>query len=64
MGFKECRNRAGLTVAQVSKALGVSAEAVFSWESGKYSPEAKRLPQIAGLYRCTVDELLKEIKLF
>lgn len=58
MGFKECRIRAGLTAAQAAEALGVSREAVFSWERGKYSPEAKRLPQIAGLYRCTVDELL------
>lgn len=58
MGFKEARVKAGLTVRRVSIALDVSQTAVFSWENGTHSPETRRLPQIAKLYGCTVDELL------
>lgn len=60
MGFKNSRIQAGLNVPKVADALGVSQEAVFSWERGKYMPEAKRLPEIARLYGCTVDDLLRD----
>ena len=34
--------------------------AVYMWETGKQAPRASRLPEIAELYGCTVDELLKK----
>lgn len=60
MGFKKCRIRAGLTVSKAADSLGVSQEAVFSWERGKYVPEGRRLPEIAKLYNSTVDDLLRD----
>lgn len=59
MGFKSARIAAGLTVQQVIKALGVSDAAVYMWETGQQRPRASRLPEIARLYGCTVDELLE-----
>lgn len=60
MGFRSARIKAGLSVAEVMKKLGVSDAAVYMWETGETAPTAKRLPEIAKLYGCTVDELLKE----
>ncbi len=58
MSFRELRVRAGLTVAQVMAALNVSDAAVYMWETGATRPSTKKLPQIAKLYNCTIDELL------
>lgn len=60
MSFRKARQRAGLSVAQVMEKLHVSDAAVYQWETGVTTPSAKRLPEIAKLYGCTVDELLKE----
>lgn len=60
MGFRKARIAAGLTVAQVMEALKVSDAAVYQWETGVTHPSIKRLVELAKLYGCTVDELLKE----
>lgn len=57
MGFKEARERAGLSAMQAAAKLKVSLATVYYWESGVYRPAGKRLPEIAELYHCTVDEL-------
>lgn len=58
MGFKDARNRAGLTAQEVAQRFGVSVTAVFAWEAGQYLPRADRLVQLARYMNCTVDELL------
>lgn len=58
MGFRSARIAAGLTVAQVVKALGVSDASVYMWETGETRPKGSRLPEVAQLYNTTVDELL------
>lgn len=60
MGFREMRVKAGLSVIKASRALDVSPTAVYQWEDGTYTPNAKRLPEIARLYGCTMDDLLRE----
>lgn len=60
MSFLSCRKKAKLTQAQVAKALGVSDAAVCQWEKGETMPNASRLVAIAKLYKCKVDQLLKE----
>lgn len=58
MSFKSARERAGLSPMQVAQKLKVSLATIYYWESGKYYPAKKRLPEIAALYRCSADELL------
>lgn len=60
MGFREARLAAGLTVANVMASLKVSDAAVYQWETGVTIPNGKRLPEIAKLYGCTVDDLLRQ----
>lgn len=60
--YKVLREKAGLSVRQVMEALNVSDAAVYFWETGANAPSTKKLPDIAKLYGCTVDELLNEVK--
>lgn len=60
MSFASARAAAGMTQAQVAKALGVTKATVNDWEHGRFAPRGKRLPQIAKLLGCTVDEILED----
>ena len=62
MGMKKARVNAGKTVLDVSRALGVSPQAVYQWESGETTPTVQSLVNMAGLYGCSVDELLMDMK--
>ena len=46
--FEEARERAGLSVASLSKRLGVSPQSVYLWQQGSV-PKAARLRELADL---------------
>ena len=58
MRFKVLREKANLTQAQIAEALNIGQSTVSMWESGENLPRADKLPQLARLLNCTVDELL------
>lgn len=58
MAFKEARERAGKSVLEVSRSLGVSPQAVYQWEWGETAPRLSFLGKLAEMYGCSVDELL------
>lgn len=60
MRLKQLRKQAGLTAKDVALSMGVSFQNVYNWENGSYLPESKKLRQLAELYGCTVDELLRD----
>lgn len=60
MRFKEAREAAGLTVLQAARKLALSTVAVYKWEDGRSVPEGRRMLDIAKLYGCTVDDLLRD----
>ncbi len=49
-----------LTQGDVAKKLGVGCSAVSKWECGLSKPSVSKLPAIAKLYGCTIDELLAD----
>lgn len=49
------------TQSEAAKALGVEPSAVGKWERGEAKPRIERLPAIAELYGCTVEDLLKDL---
>lgn len=59
-GFRRMRQAAGFSAKEAAEKLGVTDVSVYMWETGEWNPLAKRLPEIAELYGCTVDELLKK----
>lgn len=54
------RKRAELTQDQVADKFGISRAAVAQWESlGGTMPDPAKLPVLAGLYKTSIDELLR-----
>ena len=58
--FRTERKKAGKTVKDVCAHIGVTAAAVYFWETGQTRPSVPRLPKLAAFYGCTVDDLLRE----
>lgn len=56
-GLRSARIRAGLSLADVAKPMGVSRQAVQQWELGTRWPNPDRLPALAELLGVTIDEL-------
>lgn len=46
-GFAALRKKLGLSAAEMAKLLGVSAQSVYHWETGKSKPRAGQLQAIA-----------------
>jgi transcriptional regulator with XRE-family HTH domain len=59
--MRERRLRGGIpTQKEVAKILKVKESAVSKWELGLANPRANKLPTIAKLYGCSIEELLTD----
>ena len=57
--LKQIRLKNGFTQKYVAKTLGFKSNSIVSmWESGARMPITENLIKLAGMYNCTVDELL------
>ena len=52
------RKRKGLTQDELAKVLSVSNQAVSKWEAEKCCPDIELLPELAGFFEVSIDELL------
>ena len=55
--LKELRVAHSMTQEAVAEHLGVSSQTVSKWERGLLSPDIALLPQIALLFKCSIDSL-------
>lgn len=55
------RKKAGLSQRYVADYLNISQGAVSQWEQGLSMPSADKLPLLAKLLNCTIDELLENV---
>lgn len=55
--IRELREAAGYTQAELAKAIGVTSVMVCQWESGAKMPMSQRLPKLAAVLHCTIDQL-------
>lgn len=55
--IKVLREAKGLTQKYIADFFGVTQVAVARWESGDTMPSADKLPGLAQLLGCTIDEL-------
>lgn len=49
--------QAGLTQTAISEALKIDRSTVAKWESGEANPRADKLPALAELLGCSIDDL-------
>lgn len=56
------RKERGLSQENMGKALGVGQSAVAMWETGENLPRADKLPQLAEILGCSIDELMAALQ--
>lgn len=57
MKIKEKRESAKLTQEELGNMLGVNRSTVAMWEAGEAMPRADKLPILAEIFNCSIDEL-------
>ena len=62
ISIKTARQAKGITQKELARQLNIDQSAVALWEAEKNRtfPRASRLPEIAKVLSCTVDELIRE----
>ena len=60
VNIKKARKKAGLTQQDLADELGVCQPTVAMWETQKSLPRTDKLPALAKILGCTIDELLKK----
>ena len=58
--IKKLRERAGLTQEELATHFKVDRSAVAKWETGCAKPSVDKLPMLAKLLGCTIDELYED----
>lgn len=54
----ELRKAHNMTQFELADALGISFQAVSNWERGASMPDISKLPELAEIFRVTIDEVL------
>lgn len=60
MKIKQLRKAAEIKQSELAEELGVDNSTVAKWETGAAKPRADKLPALAKILNCTVDQLLRE----
>lgn len=55
--IRQLRMEKGYSQAALADKIGVSQQAVTQWETGDAMPRADKLPELARLLGCKVDDL-------
>ncbi len=56
--IKKLRRERNITQEKLAEFLGITFQSVSNWERGESYPDITMLPEIAGFFRISVDELL------
>ena len=60
--IKQFRERLDITQEELCKMIGVTQSAIAMWENGKTLPRTDKLPKLAEIFNCTIDDLFSETK--
>lgn len=55
--IKKLREDKGLSQIQLADKIGVGQSTVSTWETGDSLPRADKLPQLAAILGCKIDDL-------
>lgn len=56
--IRACREKKNLSQAEVARRLEISQQAISKWEAGEADPRSDKLPQLAMILGCSIEELL------
>lgn len=59
MNIKELRVSAKLTQEELGAMLGVNRSTIAMWETGEAMPRADKLPELAKIFGCSIDDLYR-----
>lgn len=59
MNIKEKRESVNLTQEELSVKLGVNRSTIAMWETGLSLPRADKLPELAKIFECSIDDLFE-----
>lgn len=57
MKIDKFRKKKGYTQIDLADRLNVSQQTIAAWETGKSSPTADKLPKLAKVLGCRIDDL-------
>lgn len=57
--IKQLRENANLTQQQLSETLKIDRSTVAKWETGEAMPRADKLPELAKIFGCSIDDLYR-----
>ena len=60
MKIKELREAMNYNQSDLASELGVDRSAVAQWETGEAVPRTEKLPKLAKVLGCSIDELFEE----
>lgn len=60
-GFASLRKKLGLSAGEMAQLLGVSAQSVYHWETGKSRPRASQLPAISAVRKMGKKEVAERL---
>lgn len=55
--LKEVREKANLTQEQLANLINVDRSTITKWETGEASPRSDKLPMLAKVLDCRIDDL-------
>lgn len=58
--IKEKRENMNITQSKLAEMLKVDRSSIAKWETGEAFPRADKLPQLAKILGCTIDDLFTE----
>ena len=60
MYIRHYRELAGMTQSELAQLLRINQRAVSQWETGETIPRADKLPQLARILGCTINDLFED----
>jgi len=56
--ISELRRTKDMTQMELADRLGITYQAVSNWERGNSMPDISKLPELAGIFEISIDEIL------
>lgn len=55
--IREHREKNNMTQEQLSSRLNIDRSSVAKWETGEAMPRSDKLPELARIFNCSIDDL-------